>query len=578
MELKSHPTASGRKISLITVCNTLYIIALILTFILLFVSVSTDHNIPETDVKTFSEDWYYDSMLTHRADLKHPNLHPGYSAGTPIDYYASVPAGISDNCGMMFKAKNCAVRVYVGNETAPRASFQLYGDLYGKSSGTDWVEFSLQADDAEKLIHIEFIPYYNDSSCYLGSFTIGKFRDVITGTISGQLSGAVIGILMFFVGIFLLIIFLALKKSAGINEMDLLYLGFTAIAGAGWIFSDTKLMQFLTHNTGAIHNFNCMMLMLIPLPVLLLFQKAANRKQRILISTVAGITVLNIIISCVLHFTGISDFHENLKLTHITIILASAAILYSNISYCLHEKQTERRDKIAAIGLIIVVISGIIDVIRYKGGGTNDSSRFTRIAIFLYILALGITSLEHAMQMVKKGMTADLVSRLAYEDGLTGLGNRTAYKELLSSIAENNHRHCVFMFDINNLKYVNDNIGHAAGDQLITSATGMIRKHFESIGRCYRIGGDEFICISDQPENTSEILSAFFREVDKYNQQHKSEFPLVIAAGAARCEKNEDIYHAVETADKRMYECKTNLKIKYPLEKLLKTAGLQAET
>lgn len=578
MDLKFHSTASGKKNFFIAVCNTLYIIALILTFILLFVSIFTDKSVPKTDAEAFSEKWYYDSRLTRRADLKHPNLHPGYSAGSPIDYYASVPSGISNNCGIMFKAKNCAVRVYVGNETAPRASYQLYGALYGKSAGTDWVEFSLQADDAGKLIHIEFIPYYNDSSCYLGSFTIGNFRDVITGTISGQISGAVIGILMFSVGIILLVIFLALKKTAGVNEMDLLYLGFTAIAVAGWTFSETKLMQFLTHNTGAIHNFNCMMLMLIPLPVLMLFQKAASRKQRILMSTVAGITVLNIIVSCLLHFMGISDFHENLKLTHITIILASAAILYSNISYCLHEKQTERRDKVAAIGLIIVVIFGIVDVIRYKGGGTNDSSRFTRIAIFLYILALGITSLEHAMLMVKKGMTADLVSRLAYEDGLTGLGNRTAYKELLSSIAENNRTHCVFMFDINNLKYVNDNIGHAAGDVLITSAAGMIRKHFESIGRCYRIGGDEFICISDQPENTSEILSAFFREVDRYNQEHRSEFPLVIAAGAARCEKNEDIYHAVETADKRMYECKANLKIKYPLKKLLETAGLQTES
>lgn len=571
MDSKTH----GKKISFIKVCDILYIAALLCTFILLFVSIATDKSSPKREAEPFSESWYYDETLTQSADLKHPDKQEGYAAGVPLHYYAEIPDKIQPGNGMLFKAKNGSVKVYMEGEKNPRASYQLHGKIYGKSAGTGWVEFPLYVDDAGKLLHIEFTPYYNDSSCYLGSFYIGQYSDVITSAISGLLSGAVVSILMFAVGIFLIIIFLALRRAAGIFEMDLFYLGFTAVAVASWTLSETKILQFFTANTGALHNFNCMSLMLIPLPILMLYQKAGSKMHQLLINSVAGITVLNIVVSCLLHFTKISDFHENLKLTHITIVIAAAAVIYSNLYTYFHEKQAERKDKVAAVGLIAVAVFGIIDVIRYKSGGTNDSSRFTRIAIFLYILALGVASLEHAAIMVKKGMTADLVSRLAYEDGLTGLGNRTAYQELLSSIAANNRQHNVFMFDINNLKYVNDNIGHSAGDHLITSAANVIEENFGKLGKCYRIGGDEFICISDQPQNPKEILTAFFAAVDQYNKEHSMEFPLVIAAGSARCEKNDDIYHAVEIADKQMYVCKAALKEKYPLEEILVNINLQ---
>ncbi|MCM1579070.1 MAG: GGDEF domain-containing protein, partial [Ruminococcus sp.] len=190
--------------------------------------------------------------------------------------------------------------------------------------------------------------------------------------------------------------------------------------------------------------------------------------------------------------------------------------------------------------------------------------------VLFYIIALGISSLEQVSEVIKKGMKADLVSRLAYEDGLTGIGNRTAYRERIDSIAAESDSHTVFLFDINNLKYVNDNIGHAAGDKLIISASEVITKVFSGKGKCYRIGGDEFVCVCDAEYDIEETDKIFTEEIERYNREENTGFPLVIAYGAYVCRGSEDIHGAIETADKRMYECKTSLKEKYPLDMIIR--------
>lgn len=49
------------------------------------------------------------------------------------------------------------------------------------------------------------------------------------------------------------------------------------------------------------------------------------------------------------------------------------------------------------------------------------------------------------------------------------------------------------MFDVNDLKYVNDHLGHQQGDDLIVGSADIIKSALEAgEGSCFRIGGDEF--------------------------------------------------------------------------------------
>lgn len=158
MYSKSHASDPSKKDPVITVYDSIYIIALILTFVLLIFSLTTDKTVPQKDAEVFSEDWYYDAALTQPADLKHPNELKEYAAGNTIHYYTKVPSSAANGDGIMFKAKNCSVFVYIGEESMPRTGYQLNGTHYGKTSGTGWLEFPVYEKDAGELIHYRIYP------------------------------------------------------------------------------------------------------------------------------------------------------------------------------------------------------------------------------------------------------------------------------------------------------------------------------------------------------------------------------------------------------------------------------------
>ena len=81
------------------------------------------------------------------------------------------------------------------------------------------------------------------------------------------------------------------------------------------------------------------------------------------------------------------------------------------------------------------------------------------------------------------------------KDSLTGVGNKTAYikktNEINEQIRNGFKDFAVVMIDINGLKAVNDNYGHANGDLYIKGCCHIICEVFKH-SPVYRIGGDEF--------------------------------------------------------------------------------------
>lgn len=97
----------------------------------------------------------------------------------------------------------------------------------------------------------------------------------------------------------------------------------------------------------------------------------------------------------------------------------------------------------------------------------------------------------------------DYVRIRAYTDALTGVGNTAAYLEHAGTLdADPGAAYSVAVFDIDLLKEVNDNYGHACGDMIIRAAAGVISRIFGK-AHVYRIGGDEFLVITDAMEETA---------------------------------------------------------------------------
>lgn len=146
------------------------------------------------------------------------------------------------------------------------------------------------------------------------------------------------------------------------------------------------------------------------------------------------------------------------------------------------------------------------------------------------------------------------------KDALTQCFNRRAYESYMAEyehkLAEDNL--VIASFDVNSLKYVNDTMGHEAGDELLRGAAECILRTFSNYGKIFRTGGDEFVGIF----NISEGQLLTLREKLNYeviNWKGKILQEISIASGYAHMHENPlvSISELIKIADKRMYEDKS---------------------
>ena len=158
----------------------------------------------------------------------------------------------------------------------------------------------------------------------------------------------------------------------------------------------------------------------------------------------------------------------------------------------------------------------------------------------------------------KKSDFENRLTSVAETDPLTGFDNRYSYNKFLASKADSSHSTCIFMLDINNLKYVNDTFGHDKGDELIKNSSLAIKETFmnEEGKNCYRLGGDEFIAIIDNIDEAN-ITNYIFKF-----QEKQKEYNVSIATGYAYTDDiSIDGYEKLMIeADKRMYDNKKEMK------------------
>lgn len=146
---------------------------------------------------------------------------------------------------------------------------------------------------------------------------------------------------------------------------------------------------------------------------------------------------------------------------------------------------------------------------------------------------------------------------LIESDQLTGLLNRHCYEQHLAQLRKLGiHDGCLMCaFDLNGLKMVNDNLGHHAGDELLRGAANCIQGVFGRYGRCYRVGGDEFMAILDTAAPAQEELR---EELENRCACFKGTYVsgLSISVGMVRATAGSSVSDMIKQADKAMYEDK----------------------
>lgn len=158
------------------------------------------------------------------------------------------------------------------------------------------------------------------------------------------------------------------------------------------------------------------------------------------------------------------------------------------------------------------------------------------------------------------------LSDKAETDPLTGTKNRAflsrALKVQMDTANENNTRFILCYLDIDNLKIVNDTLGHNAGDEYIMHTVASIRKHIRSYDTICRIGGDEFVIIL--PNYTSDKVQNLCHQVNRDLQRlYADAVPDIgISCGTSTYNPKNPVSEEVllAEADKIMYQTKVKKK------------------
>ena len=170
-------------------------------------------------------------------------------------------------------------------------------------------------------------------------------------------------------------------------------------------------------------------------------------------------------------------------------------------------------------------------------------------------------SLVNIRQRIALNEMNEKLSTLYITDALTGLYNRFGYNEFLPDLYEKNDG-CVFIMcmDLDNLKQINDKLGHAFGDKAIKALADAIKDTFDEEDVKIRMGGDEFTVIGRYVSD--ELLKHREENINKYLQDfsRENDFTMDVRASVAYAttveENITDLEELTHLADKRMYEIK----------------------
>ena len=136
----------------------------------------------------------------------------------------------------------------------------------------------------------------------------------------------------------------------------------------------------------------------------------------------------------------------------------------------------------------------------------------------------------------------------------------------------------VFSADMDNLKYINDNYGHANGDIAIKTVSDALLYAAEDDEICIRMGGDEFSVIGLEYDDTKvrDFVRKFEDAIQKFNSESSYGFRVRVSYGWSITHPNEHtlIEDCLSIADARMYQQKYEkeaLRLKHLGDRILST-------
>lgn len=354
-----------------------------------------------------------------------------------------------------------------------------------------------------------------------------------------------------------------MKRTSG----GAIYLAASLVFITVQIAADSYIVQFYQWNLAIAYMIAQMLYILLPIPFMQYLRAKAVRFKLLL--DLLGLFQMGFLAYMLMqHYIGERYLVQFQPYIHFSLLIYILSTAFISIDSLLQMKE-ERADRVPLYAILFVDVTSTFLLAVYTFGDRRYPLFFYIIVIeIIFLTMLSYDLFRNTLQAFVSAAELRSLKKIAYEDALTGLSNRTAFDRDVAQINLQLHQYKTLgalVLDLNNLKMTNDGQGHYEGDVLIAATADLIQKSFGAVGHCYRYGGDEFIVLltDDAVAAVPEMIVDFREMIDSHNS--KNNVPISISWGSASIQVSDDIpgdemiKRILKTADERMYVYKQKL-------------------
>ena len=214
------------------------------------------------------------------------------------------------------------------------------------------------------------------------------------------------------------------------------------------------------------------------------------------------------------------------------------------------------RGDVAAHVALLVAGSGAAAWLSFEHGPHGRGSLWGFAVVAVATLIVNTALVAYLFDRMRA--TTDDFKRQSAQDSLTGLANRAALHERLDAIDVGSPR-AVYVIDVDGFKFVNDSLGHHAGDRLLALVATRLERHARHGDLLARPGGDEFVLVADGIRDDGTAVAVAERLADSCAQPFNldgEEVEVSVTVGVCRVAEAATGEEALRDADLALYAAK----------------------
>lgn len=405
---------------------------------------------------------------------------------------------------------------------------------------------------ATMLAYLFFTSFFEPSRAQLLSQTEGftAYMTILWENVYALVS--CLSLLMMAVTSFCILFTLRSSLSAEMRQAVLCLSEFI-LAGSIWVLTDSHFLSFVTARNNLVAlisylSFTSMFAFLFEFFGHLMERLEKFGRLCVFFYMMAALQILYFIRSLVPRMAIIAP-------VHVGCVIGAFIVIRDGLWELKHKQMPEMRCIIRGFTLFLLI--SLVAIGSFYVAPRIRYSSIYALGVVIFCVHLIVAALMTIRRQIEIDANESAYRRMAYTDMMTGLMNKAAYIEEEQKPLNDG---CIYlMMDINNLKQINDQYGHRKGDEVIVTAAGYIRRHFEK-ALCYRFGGDEFIviCRNYTTDEVRDVISGMRAEMERDNRNRET--PVVLAIGSAIYRQGDTVETMFHRADLAMYQDKANQK------------------